>query len=196
MPTSITSSGITFDDATTLTTGVVPTANIANGAVTPVKLSQPFTLATSVASTSGTAIDFTGIPSWARRVTVLIAGISTNGSSSMQVQLGTSGGFETSSYVCMNSVIINSAALASAATSGFVTNGCTASETYSGSAIISLVSSNAWTFQSMMSRVDASAIAHTVGSKSLSGTLDRVRITTVNGTDTFDAGTINISYEG
>jgi hypothetical protein len=33
------------------------------------------------------------------------------------------------------------------------------------------------------------------GSVTLSGTLDRVRITTVNGTDTFDAGTINILYE-
>jgi hypothetical protein len=34
------------------------------------------------------------------------------------------------------------------------------------------------------------------GSKTLAGTLDRIRITTVNGTDTFDAGQINILYEG
>jgi hypothetical protein len=31
---------------------------------------------------------------------------------------------------------------------------------------------------------------------SLSGTLDRIRLTTVNGSDTFDAGSINIIYEG
>jgi hypothetical protein len=34
------------------------------------------------------------------------------------------------------------------------------------------------------------------GDVALSGTLDRIRITTVNGTDTFDAGTINVSWEG
>ena len=33
------------------------------------------------------------------------------------------------------------------------------------------------------------------GQKSFSGVIDRIRISTVNGTDTFDAGTINILYE-
>jgi len=38
-------------------------------------------------------------------------------------------------------------------------------------------------------------VASLGGSKTLSDTLTQVRITTVNGTDTFDAGTINILYE-
>ena len=43
--------------------------------------------------------------------------------------------------------------------------------------------------------VNAAAIFGTGGSKQIVGTLDRIRITTVNGTDQFDAGTINVSWE-
>jgi hypothetical protein len=56
------------------------------------------TAGTAVASTSGTSIDFTSIPSWVKRITVMIAGVSTNGSSIIQIQLGDSGGVETSGY--------------------------------------------------------------------------------------------------
>ena len=47
----------------------------------------------------------------------------------------------------------------------------------------------------MLKVVDA-YIASVTGAVSLSGTLDRIRLTTVNGTDTFDAGSVNIMYEG
>jgi hypothetical protein len=153
---------------------------------------------TAQASTSGTSIDFTGIPSWAKRVTVMFNGVSTNGTSPVQVQLGDSGGFATTGYVStsgsMNSTGIGSAAYS---TSGCVLrNAHTAAFVYSGHIVFSLLSSNTFTHTGQFSADTASSGSIVMGSKALSATLDRIRITTVNGTDTFDAGTINIMYEG
>ena len=47
---------------------------------------------------SGTQVDFTGIPTWAKKVTILFDGISLNGTAQLRVQLGDSGGIETSGY--------------------------------------------------------------------------------------------------
>jgi len=62
---------------------------INNGAVLGI------TSGTAVASTSGTSIDFTGIPSWVKRITVMFDVVSTNGSAIILIQLGDSGGIET-----------------------------------------------------------------------------------------------------
>jgi hypothetical protein len=143
---------------------------------------------TAVASTSGTSIDFTGLPSWVKRITVMLNGVSANGSSSIQVQLG-AGSMQTTGY-------ISSANSLSFSTSGLlVTSGAAAGNSYQGSMFISLMGSNVWVASSVVSRDDAITFL-AAGSKTLSGTLDRIRITTVNGTDTFDAGSINILYEG
>jgi len=145
------------------------------------------------ASTSGTAIDFTGIPSWVKRITVMLAGVSTNGTSNLQVQLG-AGSITTSGYVgsCFspsNGIL--------ALSSGFIaTVVVTAATSQSGIVTLSLVGSNTWAQSSVIAFNNASYGSSTGGYVPLSGTLDRVRITTVNGTDTFDAGSINILYEG
>jgi len=197
MPTSITSSGITFDDATTLTTGVLTAANIASGAVIPAKLSQPLTLATAVATTSGTATDFTGIPSWAKRITVMLNGVSINGTSNLIIQLGTSGGLQTSAYggaamVSQSGIIGNTAF-----STGFLIDATTlAADVRSGVVSINLAGSNVWAAAGNVSLVGAARTSCFSGTIGLSGTLDRIRLTTVNGTDTFDAGTVNIMYEG
>lgn len=196
MPTSITSSGITFDDATTLTTGVLPTANIANAAVTPAKLSQPYTLATSVASTSGTSIDFTGIPSWAKRITVMFNGVSTNGTSHILVQLGDAGGIETTGYesTCNDYNQANGTAGLNR-TDGFLMITYFASSAVLGHMTITRITGDTWV-SSHTARLSNQNMMTGAGSKTLSDTLTQVRITTVNGIDTFDAGIINIAYEG
>jgi hypothetical protein len=151
---------------------------------------------TAVASTSGTSIDFTSIPSWVKRITVMFYRISTNGTSSIQVQLGDSGGVETTGYEVTSCYIAGGAANA-ADTSGFVFNqidGGAASGTQSGQLILNLISGNRWIGTGALGWT-ATPIIINAGSKELSATLDRVRITTVNGTDTFDAGSINILYE-
>lgn len=150
---------------------------------------------TAVASTSGTSIDFTGIPSWVKKITVMFNGVSTNGTSTVQVQLG-SGSFTTSGYVSGGSGITASALGSTFITSGIqVDNGSVITYTRTGSLILNLLSANTWVGQGSV-QLSSSAMAVFSGGVSLSGTLDRIRITTVNGTDTFDAGSINIQYEG
>ena len=153
---------------------------------------------TAVASTSGTSIDFTGIPSWVKRITVMFSGVSTNGSSEVLIQLGTAGGIQATGYLGAG-VVVTSAVAASNYSTGFLnfTNAEGASSVRHGSVILTLedASSGAWSCQGSLASSAAGRFYGMAGSKTLSGTLDRVRITTVNGTDTFDAGSINILYE-
>lgn len=178
-------------NSTYLLDGSVTTAKIANANVTPAKLSQPLTLATAQTAT-GTSIDFTGIPSWVKRISVMFAGVSGSGTSSVLVQLGTSSGVVTSGYVATS---ISSGGGTTASTAGFPMQNATASNTMSGIMTIILFDTNAWV--SSHSAKNSTTLTCNGGGNvtNIGGTLDRVRITTVNGTDTFDAGTINILYE-
>jgi len=156
-------------------------------------LSLGITLGTAVASTSGTAIDFTGIPSWAKRVTVMFSGISTNGTSSLLVQVG-SGSIATSGYAS-TSWSFGGANLAS--TAGFPqATALNASIVWCGHSTITLVSGNTYTSTGILTGTTTFNAFVSGGNVTLSGALDRLRITTVDGTDTFDAGTINVSWEG
>jgi hypothetical protein len=151
---------------------------------------------TSVASTSGVSIDFTGIPSWVKRVTVMFNGVSTSGTSSKLVQLG-AGSITTSGYsstACQFNPNAGSFGSGSS-TAGMMVWGLQAADLVSGTMTLTLVSSNAWT-ATVVYKQSTVLIGYGGGDVTLSGTLDRVRITTVNGTDTFDAGSINILYEG
>jgi hypothetical protein len=147
---------------------------------------------TAVASTSGTSIDFTSLPSWIKNITVMLSGVSTNGASAVMVQLGTSGGFVTTGYISGSE---------SGTGSGSITTGLacgragvvSASSTYYGFLQVSTLGSNVWVASG--NTWDAAAAYTNAGGVTLGGTLDRIRITTVNGTDTFDAGSINILYE-
>ena len=142
-------------------------------------------------STSGTSINFTNVPSWAKRVTVMLNGVSANGTSSFLVQLGASS-IETSGYGGSAS----GGSSSSANSSGFIiSSNQAASNVYSGIATIQNVTSNTWVIAGSTSG-DGAYIATTFsGNKTLSGTLAQLRFTTVNGTDTFDAGSINLTYE-
>jgi len=180
---------------TSATTGTF-SSTPADGSITPAKLAQPFTSGTAVASTSGTAIDFTGIPSWVKRITVMFSGVSTNGVSNMIIQIGDSGGIEATSYLAHGGVIQGTVVGSVEFTGGFgFSNDNSATSALSGLFTISNISGNTWVF-SGSARQSTARIAFGAGEKTLSALLDRVRITTVNGTDTFDAGSVNIMYEG
>ena len=156
---------------------------------------------TVVTSTSGTSIDFTGIPSTAKRITIMFSGVSTSGTTNMQIQLGDSGGVETSGYTSISGFSggVNGAGATNISTGFVINTGSSAASIYYGTITISLLNSS--TFSWVSSHVFGMAqgatfySVHGGGNKSLSDILDRVRITTVNGTDTFDAGSINILYE-
>jgi hypothetical protein len=155
---------------------------------------------TSVASTSGTSIDFTSIPSWVKRIIVMFSSVSVSGSSNPQVQIG-SGSVTTSGYLTTGITTTNAGVVAgNSFTSGFVlaaTTGSTGTSTlFHGQLILSLIGSNTWVGAGQFANTGTTTSTTTQGTSSaLSGALDRVRITTVNGTDTFDLGTINIQYE-
>lgn len=143
---------------------------------------------------SGTSVDFTGIPSWVKRITVMFNGVSTNGSSQVIIQLGDSGGVETSGYV---GAATYSPAASSSWSSGIMwgdTSSAAAAYVRHGTFVISNLNSNIWAAFGVTANTVGNNFV-TSGTKELSATLDRVRITTVNGTDTFDAGSINILYE-
>lgn len=174
----------------------VTTAKILDANVTPAKLSQPFTSASAVAA-SGTQIDFTNIPSWAKQIDIPISGLSTNGTSSYLIQLGDSGGIENTGY--LSATMVGAASVSTAnPTIGFsllVT--ATASAILHGTVSLRLVDSatNTWSCQWIGGGSDSAYMTFAAGSKSLSGSLDRVRFTTTSG-DTIDAGSLRINYYG
>ena len=177
--------------------GEVTTAKIVDANVTPAKLSQPLTLATAQNTTSGTSIDFTGIPSWAKRIAVMLSGVSTSGTSGVIIQLGTSSGIENTNYFSYTASIISpSSAAAGATTTGFSVGFGTSGAARNGCASLHLLTGNSWVYTGLFSDGSVTGVAQTAGAKATAATLDRVRLTTVNGTDTFDAGSVNIMYEG
>jgi hypothetical protein len=160
---------------------------------------QRIVLSTAVASTSGTSIDFTGLPAWVKRLTVMFNGVSGSGTSSIQIQIG-AGSVLTSGYNAGVGLINNTSfTTTSNISSGFAivpTGVSTNSYIYYGQMMLSSMGSNTWAVSGNFIYPPALNIMMVSGAVALSGTLDRVRITTVNGTDTFDAGSINIMYEG
>lgn len=150
---------------------------------------------TAVNSTSGTSIDFTGIPSWVKRITVMFSGVSTNGASVLHIQIG-SGTIQTTGYECIASGFTATSANTLGFTSGFATGDTSSTaQIRNGHFEIINIASNRWLFDGGLSLTGLGKHISS-GGVTLSGTLDRVRITTVNGTDAFDAGQINIMYEG
>lgn len=141
-------------------------------------------------------VDFYNIPSWAKRVTVMLSGVSTNGTSVIQIQLG-SGSVTTSGYTSSCGAV-NAGTGQAGSTTGFaITTGTAAASSQSGAITLSLFNANTWVSSGNLQYTNAvGAMYFSAGvSPALSGSLDRVRITTVNGTDTFDAGSVNILYE-
>jgi hypothetical protein len=149
---------------------------------------------TSVASTSGTSITFTGIPSWAKRITVMFNGVSLSGTASYLVQVG-SGSVTTTGYVAGSGVIAAGGAAASSFTTGFGIQIGVAAALMSGIMSINLITGTTYisSFSAGTNNTNFGLVGG--GTVTLSGVLDRVVITTTNGTDTFDAGSINIMWE-
>jgi hypothetical protein len=185
----------TSANAGTLTVGsITGLLKASSGAVSQANVGTDYsqlTLATAQTA-SGTAVDFTGIPSWVKRITVMFNGVSTNGSSAILIQIG-SGSISTTGYTSVGGVLNfgTGSTQVSSSTSGFCIHNV-AAYSIQGHMQLTLVSANSWVSSHVLFTGQSGTGG---GSVTLSGTLDRIRLTTVNGTDTFDAGTINISYE-
>lgn len=151
----------------------------------------------AVASTSGTAIDFIGIPAGTKRITVMFSGVSTSGISNPIVQLGNSGGFETTGYLGSVSGVTGTVGGTNYTDGVGLQNTHTATGVMHGCIQFSLLNSATflWAAAGTIGRSDTNYTNMIGSSKALTATLDRIRITTQGGTDTFDAGSINILYE-
>jgi hypothetical protein len=163
---------------------------INNGAVLGI------TSGTAVASTSGTSITFSSLPNWIKRITVIFTNLSTNGSSAVVVRIG-SGSVASTGYRSYQSGFNTAGGVAASFNStGFILeSGSAASFSRVGSMMMYTADSNIWQ-QFGQNNVDNISGNYTQGQITLGGILDRVVITTINGTDLFDAGSINIMYEG
>lgn len=150
----------------------------------------------NTATASGTAVDFTGIPSTAKRVTVMLNGVSTNGTANLLIQIGDSGGIETTGYVSTSVGTAAGGNGATSSTAGFVIFSNDATNSWSGNLTINLLDSS--TFEYIASGTftpSTSVVTNSAGNKQLTTILDRLRVTTSNGTDAFDAGKLSYSYE-
>jgi hypothetical protein len=145
-------------------------------------------------SATSTSVDFDSIPSWVKRITVMLNGVSTNGTSTLLIQIG-AGSVLTSTYVSSNTTITSSNVSGSTSTAGFLFGGSSAANIVTGNVVLTNITGNVWVGAGAIVFEGTVASALSAGKVTLSGSLDRVRITTTNGTDTFDAGTINILYE-
>jgi hypothetical protein len=178
---TVNASGVTIPSLTATTvTGTTVTGTITNG---------------TAVSASGASVSFTGIPSWAKRITVMFNGVSTSGTSDMQIQLGTGASptYTVTGYVS-SAAAAGGTATATSTTGFIVTAGVSSSEIISGILTINNFSSNNWVESGNLTR--AARVSCSAGETTLAAQLTAIRVTTVNGTDTFDAGTINIQYEG
>jgi hypothetical protein len=197
-----TAGGITYGDGSTYANTAAGTSGQllqSNGASAPTWVAAPtggFTLGTPVASTSGTFIDFLSIPAGVKQIIISFSNVSTNGTSQKLIQIGDSGGIEITGYSSRSTSIIGTTVAGTGTASGFLIYSILASTELSGSITLTLQNATTFTFEStgIFSDYNEGAQFFTSGGKSLSATLDRVRITTVNGTDTFDLGEINIAY--
>jgi hypothetical protein len=179
------------------TAGVLKQRNAANTAwltLTDALEIRQLTTAAVQATTSGTSKDFTSIPSWAKRITVMFNNVSSNGTNSPMIQLGTASSIEATGY---NSSTADAGGRNTEATGFAVCRGVGAGDFVSGVMQLSLLdaATNTWVASGNTTRTTSANSYYNSGAKALAGVLTRLRFTTVGGTDVFDAGNVNILYE-
>ena len=191
------SAGVGINDTQTLTNKTLTSPNIGG---TPVMNASVITSGTAVATTSGTSVDYTSIPSWVKRITVMLNNVSTSGTSPVILRIG-SGSIQATGYGSGSETGNGGFATAVSTTYFYATASNTAASQSTGHAILTNVSGNIWVQSGLVidsqNGTSAGSLIYNfyTGVVTLSGVLDRLRLTTVNGTDTFDAGSVNILYE-
>lgn len=184
-----------MDNFTALAQGLSGAPKILPAALDPTTI-HLLTSGTVISTTSGTTIDFTGIPSWAKRITLSFSDLSSSGNTMLFIQIGDSGGVETSGYKGEQGPFGLFGGVQEQNHSSYFQLGLAAATDLShGVVVMTLIdpSTNTWCYLGRLSASTQPYITRSSGSKSLSGTLDRVRLGTSAGN--FDNGKFNILYE-
>lgn len=177
-------------DTTDVLTNKTLTSPIIAGTPTGVGV---LTSGTSV-SASSTAVNFTTIPPWVKRITVLINGLSTSSTGVPTIRLGTSINVENTGYASLLLHTATGVSNTAGVTSGFeIISSGHATNTYNAIIQITNMTGNLWLFNSNTAMGLFTDFCN--GSKTLAGLVTQLQLTTTGGTDTFDAGSINIMYE-
>lgn len=172
-------------------------ANLAAASLGPSLLSQPLTQGTVQATTSGTEKDF-AIPAWARRIRAMLQGVSLSGAALLRFRLGVSGGIVTSGYLGAGSVIAAVVATLNQTAGWDIYNSAPAgADIYTGSLEITQLdaTNNIWVASGVFAQTSSARTYTVSGQVTLASALTTLRLTTSNGTDTFDAGSVNIIYD-
>lgn len=148
---------------------------------------------TAVASTSGTSITFLNIPNWAKRINIIFNEVSTSGTAHRLIQIG-SGSVQSTGYISTSAYVASGGVSTTSSTSGFIIWSDNPAYVLSGTMTLTNISGNIW-IENHTGKQNNTLIVTGGGSVTLSGLLDRIYLTTSNGTDTFDAGSVNITYE-
>ena len=154
------------------------------------------TLGTAVATTSGTSIDFTGIPTGVKRLTMIFNRIGCNSAVAIRIQLGSSS-IQTTSYQTTKNYLSNGVGNQTS-TAGFeLFDSGGGADLYSGHMVFTNISTYLWICSGVSGGSAGSQPTGyiTAGSVLLTGVLDRCRLTTATGTPTFNNCSVNILYE-
>jgi hypothetical protein len=168
-----------------------------NGRITAVSSASKITLGTPVTLTNQTSVNFGSIPTWVKRVNVEFAGVSGNGTSAILVKGGPSGGIESTGYVSSGVAISSGGNSVATSTAGWlISSNNGAALINSGRLVLDLIdsSTNTWVASGCFKN-SATQMSYGAGDKSFAGVLTQITVTHVNGTDQFDAGKLNITYE-
>ena len=182
------------DDALLLTKASVASVDTLSGTVTTIQTTyNKLTLDTPQAATSGTSKDFV-IPAAAKRISIMLHGVSTNGNSNTQIQIG-SGSILATGYLGSMGHMISTGVGAIVYTTGFGIDCIGAPTVLSGTITLTHMGNNIWACHGTVSLANTAYVNLVSGSVALSGAIDRLRFTTVNGTDLFDLGVVNVLVE-
>lgn len=180
---------------TAFVTGALATAETALEAYADAAVLAAGTFKAKQTASGNTEFDFTAISADAKRITVMFSGLSTDGTSPIIVQLGVAGSPETGSYLGA----VQNAGATTNHTNGFRirASAAAASEVYHGSLSLTRLDDgdDTWVMDGSVGLSSSANSWWTAGAKTLAGALDMIRITTVGGTDEFDAGSVGVLVE-
>lgn len=153
----------------------------------------------AIATQSGAFKDFSGIPSWARRVTLLLYGVSTTGASDLLIQLGSSATPLSSGYInCQSIFSWASGIIGATSAAGVPIYNNSASYLWTGRIVMDLLEPGLhnWIVTATLNNTQvAPSSVVSSGLAPLTAALTMVRLTTASGVPTFDGGYASISWE-